>query len=657
MKMIYFFILFSFVMLPFQSVTQTYLVQSPGQTTELSIMAGESIEYEVWYRGVSILQKSSIGLQFSQARFFGRNIEVVEAKVNTVNEAWEPVVGNYQTVKNHYNEIILTLKEKDFPERTIMLQIRSYDDGVALRYQIPGSWSRFLPDYQNADRLTLVDESITFNFSSNYKVWAADYKTYASHQEEEFNPMRIGDITPEQVIGLPLLANIDNRCYAAITEADLTDWAGMYLKKEGTKESNELKTDLSPLPQNPNEKVSVLPGSWSPWRVVMLGDTPGDLIESEIINNLNDPCEIQDPSWIVPGISAWDHWWSGEVKMNTQTILDYIQLAADMGWEYMLIDWHWYGAPFITEGEFRADPQADILTVNPEVDMPEVLAFAEKRNVKLMLWLLWDHVDKQMDEAFALYESWDIAGVKIDFMARDDQEMVNWYHKVVKKAAEHKLVVDFHGAYKPTGWSRTYPNLLTREGVLGNEYSKWSSRITPEHNVILPYTRMLAGHMDYTPGGFLNVTAESFRNGAPAQVMTTRAHQLAMFVVYFSPYTVACDHPDHYKNQKGIEFLKEVPTSWDDTRFLSGTVGEYIIMARKHGDRWFIGGMNNSHSREVVINLDFLEEGRHTMYTFSDNPESNNLATSITEGKENVTSGQWYSIKMEKGGGFAAFIE
>jgi alpha-glucosidase len=262
-----------------------------------------------------------------------------------------------------------------------------------------------------------------------------------------------------------------------------------------------------------------------------------------------------------------------------------------------------------------------------------------------------------MDEAFALYESWGISGVKIDFMARDDQEMVNWYHKVVKKAAEHKLVVDFHGAYKPTGWSRTYPNLLTREGVLGNEYSKWSSRITPEHNVTLPYTRMLAGHMDYTPGGFLNATAESFRNGAPAQVMTTRAHQLAMFVVYYSPYTVACDHPANYAGQPGIEFLKEVPTIWDDTKFISGEVGEYIVMARKKDDRWFLGGMNNSEQRDLNIHLDFLQEGKYKIHYFKDSPDSNVKPADISIGVDTVQGGQYFQVRMEKGGGFAAFIE
>ncbi len=653
----HYFLMLVLIFLPLKILSQSFILQSPDQSSEIKITAGEIIEYGVWYKGIHVLGNSVIGLQFSQAPYFGKNVSIIHHEKSSVNETWKPVVGSFDKVLNYYNELIIDIQEDKFPERMIRIAIRAYNDGIAFRYHIPESWKRFLPNYQDVERLILLDELTSFKFTSNHKVWAADYRSYASHQEEEFNSLFLQEIRPEQVIGLPLLAKIDNKCYAAITEADLTDWAGMYLKRRNIGNSIILEADLSPLPGNPQEKVKILPGSWSPWRVIMLGDSPGALIESEIVNNLNDPCEIKDPGWIVPGISAWDHWWSGEVNMNTETIKDYIQLAADMGWEYMLIDWHWYGAPFTTNGDFRADPNADITTVNPAVDMPEVLDFANNKDVKLILWLLWDHVEKQMDEAFALYESWGISGVKIDFMARDDQEMVNWYHKVVKKAAEHKLVVDFHGAYKPTGWSRTYPNLMTREGVLGNEYSKWSSRITPEHNVTLPYTRMLAGHMDYTPGGFLNVTAKDFRNGKPAQVMTTRAHQLAMFVVYYSPYTVACDHPDNYKDQKGIEFLMEVPASWDDTRFLCGEVGEYIFMARKKGKRWYIGGMNNSIPREVIVDLDFLPAGKYKLYYFEDSEKSNVEPTEINVGSKNIEGGQPFKLRMERGGGYAAYLE
>lgn len=368
----------AFIIISNNLYSQSYIIQSPDQISEYKVTVGEKIEYEVWYKGTCVLESSTVGLQFSQAPFFGHNVKIVDKEENTYNETWETVVGSFSHVLNHYNELIISVQENRFPERVIKIAIRAYNDGVAFRYQIPESWSRFLPNYQDVEKLTLMDELISFKFTANHKIWAADYKTYATHQEEEFNPMFLEEITKEQVIGLPFLVKINSSCYAALTEADLTDWAGMYLKKKRESESTKLETDLSPLPGNPNEKVKVIPGSWSPWRVIMLADSPGALIESEIVNNLNDPCEIEDPSWITPGISAWDHWWSGEVSMNTGTIKEFIQLAGDMGWEYMLIDWHWYGAPFITDGEFRADPEADITTVNPAVNMPEIIDFAKK---------------------------------------------------------------------------------------------------------------------------------------------------------------------------------------------------------------------------------------------------------------------------------------
>lgn len=638
---------------------QSYVINSPDLNIQFQISVGEEISYAIIYRGGVILDRSTFALKFNQAPLFGKQVSVTGSESNTVNETWQPVAGSFAEVRNHYNEMILHIEEDKFPKRVINLVIRAYNDGVAFRYRIPQSWARFIPTYEDRDWILLEDEESQFVFQSGFTTWAADYGEYDTHQEEAFDRMLLKDISGEAVVGLPLLIRVHDRLYTAITEADLADWAGMYLRKNPGPDltgTATLITDLSPHPEGTG-KVRIKPGTASPWRVIMLGESPGALIESQLIPNLNDPCAIEDPSWIEPGISAWDHWWSGEVQMNTETIKKYIRLASDMGWEYMLIDWHWYGPPFTLEGEWRANPEADITTVNPAVDMPEVIQFAEQHNVKLLLWLLWNHVDKQMEEAFPLYEKWGIAGVKIDFMARDDQEMVNWYHRVVKKAAEHKLLVNFHGAYKPTGWSRTWPNLVTREGVLGNEYSKWSSRITPDHNVTLPFTRMLAGQMDYTPGAFLNVTPKEFRNGSPAQVMNTRAHQLAMFVVYYSPLTVACDHPDHYAGEPGIEFLQEVPTTWDDTRVLTGEVGDYIVMARKKGDRWYLGAMGDSEARGVTVKLDFLTEGNYDLTWFRDAPDSDEEPKNIEIGSEKIKGGQYYYIKMAPGGGFAGWID
>ncbi|TNF44288.1 MAG: hypothetical protein EP310_03395, partial [Bacteroidetes bacterium] len=341
---------------------------------------------------------------------------------------------------------------------------------------------------------------------------------------------------------------------------------------------------------------------------------------------------------------------SGRVKMNTKTIKEYIDLASEMAWPYQLIDWQWYGQYNL--------PDADITTVTDSVNMPEVLEYARKKNVRCWLWLYWTDVDRSdFDKACALYKKWGIAGVKIDFMARDDQEMVNWYHKIVKIAARHQLMVDFHGAYKPTGFRRTYPNLMTREGVLGNEYNKWSMRVTPEHCVTIPFTRMLAGPMDFTPGGFINRNGETFANELPSNVMGTRCFQLAQFVIYDSPYQVACDHPAQYKNQKGLEFLKKVKTVWDDTRVLNGQIGEYITMARRSGDEWYIGSMTNSFKRELEITLDFLGDGNYKMVSFSDTADSGVDATMLDRTETVVKNGEIVKIIMAPGGGFSAYLE
>jgi alpha-glucosidase len=261
------------------------------------------------------------------------------------------------------------------------------------------------------------------------------------------------------------------------------------------------------------------------------------------------------------------------------------------------------------------------------------------------------------EEACALYEKWGIAGIKIDFMDSDDQEMVNWYHKVVKTAAKYHLMVDFHGAFKPDGWRRTYPNLVTREGVLGNEYNKWSLRITPEHLCTLPFTRMLAGPMDFTPGGFLNRNPDKFQNGTPAHVLGTRSNTLSQFVIYDSPYLVACDHPKNYYGQVGEDFLKQVKSVWDDTKVLNGVISEYITMARRSGNTWFIGSMTNSFERELEIKLDFLADGNYKMIGFSDTEKTKENAEIAERNEVTVKKGDVVKIKMAPGGGFAAWIE
>lgn len=613
---------------------------SPDGKIDLKLNTDGELTYTVSFNGKLLISSSRLGFEFADQAPLSKDLRVQHSKVDDVSSSWEPVWGKHKVVDDHYNALFVDLKEQGSAGRVLKLECRAYNDGISFRY--------FLQPDGNS-KLSVMKELTEFNFTADHFAWMADYGGYKSHQESEFLFRKINDLDKGTRIGTPLLVKAGPRSFLAILEANIDNWPGMYLAKNDF--PSGLKVMLSP-PRDGTEtdvKAVLAESQYSPWRVVMIADNPGKFIESEIVANLNEPSEIADPSWIKPGLCAWDHWWSGEVQMDTKTIKQYIRLASNMGWPYMLIDWQWYG-PF-------DQPGSDITTVNPDVDMDEVLAYAKKMNVRCWLWLYWTDADRQYEEAFPLYEKWGIAGVKIDFMQLDDQEMVNWYEKIIKKAAQHHLMVNFHGAYKPDGIRRTWPNMMTREGVLGNEYNKWSTRVTPEHNTTLPFTRMLAGPMDYTPGGFLNRTPETFRTGVPANVMTTRSQQLAMFVVYESPVITVCDHPDHYYDREGIDFLRDIPATWDDTKFIAGYPGDYIAVARKSGNKWYVGILNNSHEKQLEIKLDFLGKGRYDAIIYSDTDQTSVLPETIdiTEGK--YRSSDIIRITLARGGGFAAVFQ
>jgi alpha-glucosidase len=636
--------LFLLLTLGAYQATAQFTVVSPDRKVEAKVYIGESISYSVSFNGKAVLLDSPIGFTFDKAPPLGTDMKLTDSIRKVIKETWKPVLKRKTEVLNHCNQLELQLAEIRFPNRKIRLTFRAYNDDIAFRTEFVGE--------QGKQQYIITDEKTGFCFPYDFTCWAANHKGYESHQENEYFKYRLSELEKECVIGLPMTIKVDNECYVAITEANLTNYAGMYLKPAGGKKKFCFRTQLAPLPgekENGNKVILAFPHK-TPWRVVMIGETPGSLVESEIIPNLNEPCAIEDPSWIKPGMSAWDHWWSGRVKMNTKTIKEFIDLASEMGWPYQLIDWQWYGQYNL--------PDADITSVNDSVNMPEVLDYARKKDVRCWLWLYWADVDRaDFDKTCALYKKWGIAGVKIDFMARDDQEMVNWYHKIVKIAARHQLMVDFHGAYKPDGYRRTYPNLMTREGVLGNEYNKWSMRVTPEHCVTIPFTRMLAGPMDFTPGGFRNRNGDTFANELPSNVMGTRCFQLAQFVIYDSPYQVACDHPAQYKNQEGLEFLKKVKNVWDDTKVLNGQIGEYITMARRSEDEWYIGSMTNSFARELEISLDFLGDGKYKIVSFADDPGSGIDSTKLIKSEATVKKGETLKIKMAPGGGFSAYLE
>jgi alpha-glucosidase len=615
-------------------------VRSPDGQIAFIINNGDKLTYSVTFRGKEIVQPSVLGFEFRSEPAMAGNFVVTGKNLSSFNQKWIPVVkSKHAEIENKYSELHLTLLEKDKEKRQIELFVRVFNDGAAFRFKL-------LRSGKPGDR-EVTRELTEFNIPDDPKAWIVEYGGYSTSNEAEFFERRLSYLNEKSIAGMPLLIQHDSS-WLAITEADIDNYASFYIGTNGN--TNQLTTRLVPLPGEPENGVKVRFSDevFTPWRVLMIGETPGTLIESEIIQNLNEPCAIKDPSWIKPGMCAWDHWWSGEVKMEMPVIRQYIDLASSMGWPYMLVDWQWYG-------KFN-DPGADITKWAPQIDMPEIIRYAASKNVKIIVWLYSSDANRNSayKKAFPLYRQWGLAGVKIDFMDRDDQQMVNWYRDIIKCAAENHLLVDFHGAYKPDGIIRTWPNMITREGVMGNEYYKFSEKMSPEHNVKLAFTRMLAGQMDYTPGAFLNVTREQFKNQTPAIVWNTRAAELSKFVIYESPLTVVCDHPDNILNQPGAVFLKIVPTTWDNIKFLGGYPGEYVAIAKQSGDVWFLGVMNNSKKRDISIKLDFLPQGSWEVETWSDAKDSGKVPSSVNISKTTDKAGSMMKVSMAENGGFAA---
>lgn len=619
---------------------------------------GLPFSYSVYKQGVEMMGASALSLEFKDQSEFGGDLLVELLRSQEVDETWNPLWGKSSEVRNHYNEYIYRVTELSGSGRILGWHIRVYNDGVAFRYEF-GENSGF-------GSFKLSDEKTSFNLDPGVKVWATNQTQYFSSQEHIFEERTVGEIGKEEFIGCPVLAEVNSQAWVLLTEADLTDWSGLYFKK-GEEGEASMVSSLSSLKREPTVKVQTTVPALSPWRVIMVGDDPGDLIESNLIANLNDPCEYEDVSWIKPGVSAWDRWWSGdyapgadfEVGMNTETMKYYVDLAHEMGWEYMIVDWTWYGKVFADGGGPTQD--ADITTPIKEVDIKEIISYARERDVGIILWTLSMHLDKQMDEALAVYEKWGAAGIKVDFMDAEDQDMVNWYHMLARKAAKHHLVLDFHGAYKPTGVSRTLPNMLTREGVLGNEYSKWSDLVTPRHTVLLPYTRGLLGEMDFTPGAFNNVSQKGFQpvgGDAPNPgVMGTRCRQLAMTIIYESAFTVICDSPDNYRDQPGSDFLKLIQTFWDETRYLDGYPGEDIIVARRNGSKWYVGGMTNETSRVAEFVADFSGAENWQASIWKDGSDADRIPTQLEKETIQIHRGDKVRIQMAGGGGFAMILE
>jgi alpha-glucosidase len=604
--------------------------------------------WRVYFKDRPIILNSRLAIDLPDAQSLGGScfIDAVE----TISRRAEYVVspGKRRHVLDHYTETIVALRERTTPGRKWELALRAYDDGVAFRYRFPAQegWSD----------LVIGDEKTEFALPRDARAHALPLNSFTTSYERYYQKRPVTDIPGDWLIGLPLLLEIPGSGWAAITEANLTDYAGMYLAKIDSSQA-ALISRLSPLPKEPKVAVKASLPHVSPWRVVMLADDVGRLIESDLVINLNEQAAIPDTSWIRTGKTAFP-WWNGyhlenvsfRPGLNTATMKHYIDFCAGNGIPYHSLDGientAWYGGPIVPyEG-------ADITRAHPEIDLPEVIGYARNKGVRLRLWMHWEAARAHMDRAFPLYRSWGIEGVMIDFMDRDDQEMVNFCRNLLRKAAENRLTVTFHGSPKPTGLERTYPNLLTSEGVLNLEYNKWDEvGCPPEHEVTVPFTRMLAGPLDFHQGSFRSVSVEKFkpRNMAPF-VMGTPSRTLAGYVVYQNHLPMVADYPEAYRGHPGLKMLANIPTRWDDTKVLSGSVGEHIVIARRHGSVWYVGAMNDRRQRALEAPLLFLGPGRYRAEIYADDQANRGLSRRTEE----LTELDVLKIRLESAGGYVA---
>lgn len=534
---------------------------------------GGSPVYRVTYRGRSVFTDSPLGLDFVSGPALDHDFEAIGTSRRSNSTMWDNPFGAKRVVPDRYRELTVSLPERPAPGQRLDLIFRAYDEGIAFRYR--------LPEQAGLRQFTIAAEETEFRFARGGHGYALNTGRFNTHNEAEYSRTPLTAIKPTAIINLPLLVDVDGGPWVGVLEADLANYPGMYLGGVA-RVANALGAKLSVPPTRKAEAVIGTTPFLTPWRVALIASTPTRLIETNyLVLDLNPPVAIGDAPWIKPGKAAWD-WWSGSTAhnvdftpgMNTATMKHYVDFAAAHHFEFMLVDAGWY-----KESTDRI--QGDLLVTIPEIDIPAIVAHAKAKSVGILLWVEWRSFDRQLDEATALFERWGITGVKVDYMNRDDQEMVGLYEKWIRKTAEHHLTIDLHGAYKGTGLQRTYPNLLTREGVMGMEYNKWSDRVTPEHNVTLPFTRMLAGPMDFTPGGFRNAARGQFKvRDIEPMALGTRAHQLAMYVVYESPLVMVSDFPEAYDGQPGVEFIEKVPVVWDDTKVLAGRPAEFVVIAR-----------------------------------------------------------------------------
>uniref|UniRef100_A0A1W6DZM5 Alpha-galactosidase n=1 Tax=insect gut metagenome TaxID=1202446 RepID=A0A1W6DZM5_9ZZZZ len=643
------------------SAQKQFLVQSPDNELKVNISVGNTIEYSVSHNGDLMIANSPISMSLTNGKSFGINPRLAGLSSKTLNDTITASVYKRKEIADTYNELILRFKEG------FSLVFRAYNDGIAYRFV-----SNLKKPFE------VKSEEVNFNFPTDQKAYIPYVqiikepieKQFYNSFENTYQHINISQWDKKRLAFLPLVVEGVNGKKVCITESDLTNYPGMYLYNGNG--STTLSGVFAPYPkdikqgghnmlqgevQSAEPYIARYNGATNfPWRIIIVSENDKELADNDMVYKLATPNKLADASWIKPGKVAWD-WWNDwnlydvdfRSGINNETYKYYIDFASQHGIEYVILDEGW-----------AVNLQADLFQVVPEIDLKELVDYANKKNVGLILWAGYYAFNKDIEGICKHYSEMGIKGFKVDFMDRDDQPMVDFHYRAAEIAAKYHMMLDYHGTYKPTGLQRTFPNVINFEGVHGLEQMKWSPESVDQvtYDVTIPFIRMVAGPLDYTQGAMRNASKGNYRpvNSEPMS-QGTRCRQLAEYIIFESPLNMLCDNPSNYMREKECtEFIANVPTVWDNTIALNGKIGEYITIAREKDDVWYVGSLTNWDARTLDVDLSFLGEGSFKAEVFKDGANADRSGHDYKKEVIDIPSDRKLSIPMASGGGYVMKI-